>query len=493
MNYPIFFLRKTLKLKFTFIFIIIIDSATHNPFRATPSGHISVVKWLINHGAKLSLDKFGKSPINDAAENQQTECLNVLVQHNSDYMMSKKQNQSHRHSTTTNVAKVERFHMNNRSFISKGSTSSDSEPFYLHPPSNKSSNNSVNGTCNSNIQPFKESFYGEKNNYYGAPMPNEGIFINPMRSNFNNPPSPSDSGESFFLHDPQEIIYNRVKDIFESDTSLKEETATKSHHKVNALTVQAEIHSSSSCTASGSDIDENHNKNHTRNEIENFKVEDTKRTANHQKQNQLQQSNLHDYEDIYLVREEAKNTRKVFDRNRSRDSGSHSRSRSSSSTRSQTVIVETNVSKLDLNEIRFYKIFLQFQVSLDSNHNYEIPRKGDKSIDQNNSMGTESTYEYVAPIDTNNKSSAANNAPAPPMPPPLPNWNSSTKTSNLFRNSTNSNRNSSDSLTDSIDLMMDGNNTESDSGLSIVEEPTIRPSEVRSKNTESMSIISGNL
>lgn len=306
-------------------------------------GHIGVVKWLINHGAKLSLDKFGKSPINDAAENQQTECLNVLVKHNSDYMMSKKQQQqppSHnRHQTSSSAAKVERFHMNNRSFISKGSTSSDSEPFYLHPPS-------TNGNSN-NKALLKESFYGEKNSYYGAPMPNEGIFINPMRSNFNNPPSPSDSGESFFLHDPQEIIYNRVKDIFESDTSLKEETTvtTRNHHKMNAVTVQAEIHSSSSCTASGSDIDENQNKNHTRNEIENFKAEEMKRTANQKKQQQQQQqSNLHDYEDIYLVREEAKNTRKNIDRNRSRDSGSHSRSRSSSSTRSQTVIVETNVS-----------------------------------------------------------------------------------------------------------------------------------------------------
>lgn len=289
-------------------------------FLLSELGHQAVVKWLINHGAKLSLDKFGKSPINDAAENQQTECLNVLVQHSSDYMKNK-----HRQQTTT--SKTERFHMNNRSFISKGSTSSDSEPFYLHPPT---SNNTIN-----NLKPFKEQFYSEKN-YYGA---NDGIFINPMRSsNFNNPPSPSDSSESFFLHDPQEIIYNRVKDIFESDTSLKEET--KNHHKSNAMTVQAEIHSSSSYTASGSDIDENHNK--SRNELEHFKADDKRTRQNHQHSSS---SNLHDYEDIYLVREEAKNTRKGYDRNnRLRDSGSHSRSRSSSSTRSQTIIVETNVS-----------------------------------------------------------------------------------------------------------------------------------------------------
>jgi espin len=56
------------------------DGATPLHFAAS-RGHLSAVKWLLSHGAKLSLDKYGKSPINDAAENQQVECLNVLVQH----------------------------------------------------------------------------------------------------------------------------------------------------------------------------------------------------------------------------------------------------------------------------------------------------------------------------------------------------------------------------------------------------------------------------
>lgn len=96
------------------------------------SGHLSVVKWLLNHGAKLSLDKYGKSPINDAAENQQTECLNILVQHSSDYISSSHNKQ--RHSTT----KPENYSLNHSSFLSKCSTaSSDSEPFYLHPPNSR--------------------------------------------------------------------------------------------------------------------------------------------------------------------------------------------------------------------------------------------------------------------------------------------------------------------------------------------------------------------
>ena len=51
------------------------------------------------------------------------------------------------------------------------------------------------------------------------------------------------------LHDPHEVIYNRVKDIFESDTSGREE----SFGKVNAMTVKAEIHST---TSSGTTSDE---------------------------------------------------------------------------------------------------------------------------------------------------------------------------------------------------------------------------------------------
>lgn len=149
-----------------------------------------------------------------------------------------------------------------------------------------------------------------------------------MRSSF-TPPSPSDSSESFFLHDPQEVIYNRVKDIFESDTSVREEPVNRS----NAMTVQAEIHSSSSGAASGSDDELQENLKSS--------VESKVPVA----------SSNHDYEDIYLVREEAKTTsKKLYGRSRSRDSGSHSRSASTSSTRSHDVVVQNRhaVSKLSL-------------------------------------------------------------------------------------------------------------------------------------------------
>lgn len=147
-----------------------------------------------------------------------------------------------------------------------------------------------------------------------------------MRSTF-TPPSPSDSGESFFLHAPHEVIYNRVKDVFESDASVREEPMNRS----NAVTIQAEIHSSSSGAASGSDEDIQ----------ENVKISKKIYTA---ESKAPQTSNNHDYEDIYLVREEAKSTsKKFFGRSRSRtDSGSHSRSASTSSTRSHDVVLHHN-------------------------------------------------------------------------------------------------------------------------------------------------------
>ncbi|CAG9130732.1 unnamed protein product [Plutella xylostella] len=48
------------------------DGATPLHFAAS-RGHLATVRWLLRHGARLHLDRHGKSPINDAAENHHLE------------------------------------------------------------------------------------------------------------------------------------------------------------------------------------------------------------------------------------------------------------------------------------------------------------------------------------------------------------------------------------------------------------------------------------
>lgn len=48
------------------------DGATAIHFAAS-RGHLDVLKYLLDHGAYLTFDKYGKSPLNDAAENEHVE------------------------------------------------------------------------------------------------------------------------------------------------------------------------------------------------------------------------------------------------------------------------------------------------------------------------------------------------------------------------------------------------------------------------------------
>lgn len=253
--------------------------------------------------------------------------------------------------------------------MSKSSTgSSDTEPFYLHPPSIRQSHDNIYGAAAR--QP------GSPPEMYG--VPNDGLYINPMRNGALTSPSPngSVSGESFYLHDPQEVIYNRVKDLFDSDSggSHKDSSNDSTNggpvgapnvvvngSKIlppNAMTVQVEVHSSSSGAGSGSDeslsvssgSDELQQKIAPRNPLN---------TPNNINTNNNVSSNLaeqHDYEDIYLVREEARTTTKAKygpGRSRSRDSGSHSRSASASSNHSADIIVQYAA---NVNTIFFFPI-----------------------------------------------------------------------------------------------------------------------------------------
>ena len=54
------------------------DGATPLHF-ASSRGHTDVVRWLLSKGARVALDKFGRSPLNDAPENEQLEVHITLI------------------------------------------------------------------------------------------------------------------------------------------------------------------------------------------------------------------------------------------------------------------------------------------------------------------------------------------------------------------------------------------------------------------------------
>jgi hypothetical protein len=144
----------------------------------------------------------------------------------------------------------------------------------------------------------------------------------------------------------------------------------------------------------------------------------------------------------------------------------------------------------------------------DKNHRYEVPRKNVEKHEQSQSsqiqnQNIDTTYESVGPssnvverkpiASSTNVIKKTSSDEAPPLPPPLPPLFFEKK--NSKDTNRNINRDSNDSLADSIDFDQpdeDSNSLESDSGLEVVEEPTLRPSElVRGNNNRSMSIISG--
>eukprot|EP00092_Neocalanus_flemingeri_P000664 GFUD01000706.1.p1 GENE.GFUD01000706.1~~GFUD01000706.1.p1 ORF type:complete len:1627 (+),score=503.34 GFUD01000706.1:566-5446(+) len=95
------------------------DEATPLHFAAS-RGHTDTVRWLLRHGARITHDKYGKTPMNDAAENKQLEVLSLLVQHSGDDVKSWGSKSEDDPCSCTS---------------SKSSTGSkDPEPFYLHPP-----------------------------------------------------------------------------------------------------------------------------------------------------------------------------------------------------------------------------------------------------------------------------------------------------------------------------------------------------------------------
>ncbi|XP_037089652.1 espin-like [Pollicipes pollicipes] len=116
-----------------------------------PAANAHMVRWLLRHGSKIVLDKYGKSPINDAAENERIECLSLLVQHGTDpdYDLdedtdSGRQSNTNSHpcccrektsaGDSSGPSSPRSTESASSHYYSGGSSNGEHSPFYLHRP-----------------------------------------------------------------------------------------------------------------------------------------------------------------------------------------------------------------------------------------------------------------------------------------------------------------------------------------------------------------------
>lgn len=276
------------------------DGATPLHFAAS-RGHLSTVRWLLRHGARLHLDRHGKSPINDAAENHHLECLNVLVAAGATGSENKQLSSYKAVHTCACTPGEARCALPN--CINANGTRS---PFYLHAPE-RERHNSVQerrGSLPSTVGSVKSARSG----------PADGLYVNPMqRGNSTSMTHQSSSGEEssacsaseadtnttggWFLHNNPNTgapaaLYQRVRDLFHTRSPGPRVPAEG--QEAPAMIVKAEIHGSAEATTAQEQSDSDSGAEATRRD--------------------------HHYEDIYLPREEPQRRRSS-----SRDSGSHSR------------------------------------------------------------------------------------------------------------------------------------------------------------------------
>ncbi|CAH0720490.1 unnamed protein product, partial [Brenthis ino] len=272
------------------------DGATPLHFAAS-RGHLSTVRWLLRHGARLHLDRHGKSPINDAAENHHLECLNVLVAAGA-AGADNKQLATYKAVHSCACAPGEARCALTNCINANGTRS----PFYLHAPERERQTNSHErrGSLSSTVGSISSARSG----------PADGLYVNPMQRTTSATHHSSSGEESsgcsaseaetnsggWFLHNSNSnapaALYQRVRDLFHSRSPGPRVPAEG--QEAPLMTVKAEIHGTTEVTPAQENSDSDSGAEATRRD--------------------------HHYEDIYLPREEHQRRRSS-----SRDSGSHSR------------------------------------------------------------------------------------------------------------------------------------------------------------------------
>ncbi|KAK2710331.1 hypothetical protein QYM36_013849 [Artemia franciscana] len=287
------------------------DGATPLHFAAS-RGHVDLVRWLLSNGAKIILDKHGKSPINDAAENEQLECLTLLVQNGSETGTSDlvtpngmlkrstrscvcSKGSSCQESGTCDCSSLSGSCNSRCRPTSTASGSSDSvlsssgsEPFYLHPPSQQSENSSIRSLISRSSKSDRshyiesricdiESARGSRNSrsrsrsrlsdspssiYSGmtlshdkrvvAPRKTENIYRREYENipvSSSKPHSDRNNNESgpFYLHDPRTASRTSLRELFDSDRASVCSRSTRGNP-----TLQRNALSSSSSGCEGS-------------------------------------------------------------------------------------------------------------------------------------------------------------------------------------------------------------------------------------------------
>ncbi|XP_073961265.1 espin protein forked isoform X2 [Choristoneura fumiferana] len=275
------------------------DGATPLHFAAS-RGHLSTVRWLLRHGARLHLDRHGKSPINDAAENHHLDCLNVLVAAGAAGADSKQlANYKAVHSCACTPGDA-RCALPN--CVNANGTRS---PFYLHAPERER-----RGSVQERRGSLPSTPIGSISSDRSGPA--DGLYVNPMQRTSTTVTHHSSEEESsacsasdadasnasgWYLHNATPTsnapaaLYQRVRDLFHTRSPGPRVPAEGQEAPV--ITVKAEVHGSEATTVpEQSDSDSG--------------AEATRRD--------------HHYEDIYMPKQDHQRRRSS-----SRDSGSHSR------------------------------------------------------------------------------------------------------------------------------------------------------------------------
>ncbi|VVD02046.1 unnamed protein product [Leptidea sinapis] len=255
------------------------DGATPLHFAAS-RGHLSTVRWLLRHGARLHLDRHGKSPINDAAENHHLECLNVLVAAGASG--DNKQLASYKTVHSCSCAPGEA-----RCALPTCINVNTRSPFFLHGPERRVSTER-RGSVSSTVGSISSARSG----------PADGLYVNPMQRTANtqhcssgeessacSASDPDSAARGWFLHGSNNTsgapaaLYQRVRDLFHTRSPGPRVPAEGQEAPI--MTVKAEIHG-------------------------NKEVPATQETQEHTDSDSGAEANRrdHHYEDIYLAREE---------------------------------------------------------------------------------------------------------------------------------------------------------------------------------------------